>query len=40
MGEHLPLVLEYHKNPEDVIGNIFDDFVWVLKQMKISVVLH
>ena len=26
MDEHLPLALEYHKNPEDVIGNIFDDF--------------
>ena len=26
MDEHHPLVLGYHKNPEDAIANIFDDF--------------
>ena len=31
MDEHQPLVLGYHKNPEDAIANIFDDFLWVLK---------
>ena len=28
MDEHHPLVLGYHKNPEDAIANIFDDFFY------------
>ena len=40
MDELRPLASGYHKNPEDAIANIFDDFLWVLKQMKIIVVSH
>ncbi len=40
MDEGYSPVLGYHKNPEDAIGNIFDVFLWVLKQMKIIVVSH
>ena len=35
MDELQPLVSGYHKNSEDAIGNIFDVFLWVLKQMKL-----
>ena len=27
MDERHPIVLGYHKNPEDTIANIFDDFM-------------
>ena len=40
MDELQPLVSGYHKNPEDAIGNIFDVFLWVLKQMNFIVVSH
>ena len=40
MDEGYSPVLGYHKNPEDPIGNIFDVFLWVLKQMNFIVVSH
>ena len=40
MDERQPLVSGYHKNSEDAIGNIFDVFLWVLKQMNFIVVSH
>ena len=40
MDERQPLVSGYHKNSEDAIGNIFDVFLWVLKQINFIVVSH
>ena len=35
MDEHQPLVLGYHKNPEDAIANIFDDFYGCLSKWRL-----